>query len=425
MSPKRAARAKLSRRRRVAAPAARQTSPELPYPVLPPLPAEANGDSAVLSGGGAVSPAAEPVNGLSAASLAPSEEPDDSRQLDSTDDSEDESALALAGSAGTLRVGDVVVARYRGVEYPALLTRLERRKATVKFICDLVKFKKAFPIGMRRKSCRPFTYEEKVRCESAANSADPVVAETLRLSLEAVEELEASRASGEVDDPEEFLKTRCDYIVRLRGHSMSPQKAQVPSPAAAAVSALQFSPLKHKTRNSPTGTDADSGSDEEISVVSPSPPPPQPPPAPLPPHLLEEQRAYAARLLEVVESDKCDRHLRAVHAGRAPSWRRDAYRSGARRQLIASSCLGDLEAFGEMAERARRRALRVVEGLRRRRPECPRIYAEEVMAPEAVLFAVAALSDERRPPEELDSELALGARRFRSWELQKRGGGDE
>ena len=158
----------------------------------------------------------------------------------------------------------------------------------MKFICDLVKLKKAFPIGIRRKSCRPFTYEEKVRCESAANSADPVVAETLRLSLEAVEELEASRASGEVDDPEEFLKTRCDYIVRLRGNSASPQKAQVPSPAA--VNALHFSPLKPS--ESPTGTDADSGgSDEEISVVSPSPPPPQPPPAPLPPHLLEEQRA--------------------------------------------------------------------------------------------------------------------------------------
>ena len=79
---------------------------------------------------------------------------------------------------------------------------------------------------------------------------------------------------------------------------------------------------------------------------------------------------------------------------------------------MASSVLGDLVTFPELAERARGRARQLV-GRLRRRPDGPVIYTDEVLAPEAVRFAVASLSDRPRTSDELDSELALGASHFR------------
>ena len=342
-------------------------------------------------------------------------------------DDSDDFRPALSADDQTLRKGDVVTAKYRKLFLPALVTSLKRKKVTVKFICDLVKFKRAVPFSLQPRACRLLTYSEKVRCQDVARASDPAAAELLRLSLDAAEELQVSRAtcaaSQAEDDPEEFLKTKCDYIVRLLQNSGSPVKGPpVASPvkgalAAGSSAAPPGSPLRPSPSPSASAAASPANSEDEDGderdPPSPSPPPTRPPaPPPLPPQLREEQRAYAARLMEVIESAACERHLRAVHAGREASWRRDAYRSGGRRRLMAASVLGDLTAFPELAGQVRSRARQLVDRLRRR-PDCPGIYAEEVLAPEAMRFAMASLSDRPRTSDDLDSELALGASQFR------------
>ena len=178
-----------------------------------------------------------------------------------------------------------------------------------------------------------------------------------------------------------------------------------------------------------------SASREAKGVAVPTPPaqpsPTRPPPPPaadeesdgepppcrpeLPLRLRAERRLHAGQLLEVMLGKECRRHLLALHAGDVPSWRRDAFGCGGRRQLLYSSSLGDLESYPELANRARREMRKLVDSLEYRKPTtgCG-LYAEEVLAPEAMLFAISALSGEECSVAALEKERALGAARFRT-----------
>ena len=429
-----AARTKLSRRRRAAPATVRPYSPELPF-LLPPLPdatdpepepereLPAAGDRANDGPGSGVAPAgqSELDNPISAAvrndtgegthrqekrPLSPDSGEEATGRPCSPDSDGDDRILLSEPSPEPLKAakGDVVFVKHSGFYHPMLVTRLEKKKVFVKFIYDLVKFKQGHPFKKEARVCRRLTYEEKVRCRDSAPTANPHIAETILLALEALEELEAREP---VDDPEEFFKTQCDYIVRLRSAPSSPAKS-----AAGLAAAPAPSPPPRPLGEAVGDSEEDDDDHSDLESVSP-PLPPRTPPPPLPPHLREEQRAYAGRLMEVLLSEACGRHLRAVHAGRAPSWRRDAFRRGDRHRLMLACSLGDLETCPELAVQARREALRRVGQLKGRRVATPRLYADEVMAPEAVLFAVKTLSDQPRSALDLDAELALGAARFR------------
>lgn len=310
-----------------------------------------------------------------------------------------------SGNAPTIDTGDVLFVQHQKYYHPALVTRLNKKKPVIKFIYDLVKFKKGCPFTVERKACRRYSYEEKERTREEAQTADPQVAEMLLLALEALENLDAN--IDPVDDPEKFFTSgECDYIVRLRSASESPTKkapVQTPVSPSPQCQALELPTAERVSPESGPGSDED----DDSEVV------PLPPPPPLPPHLRAEQQAYAARLLELVLSRECRGHLRAVHTGLASSWRREAFRRGHCRRLLMACSLGDLETCPELAGRARREALRLAEGLRAGWLVSRRRYAEEVLAPEAVLFAVKKLSDQVRSAQELDAELSLGAPRFR------------